>query len=88
MTAINCPYFGRYDLASEEVLASTDRATRRTQDPQDGANQNEDATDRRQQAHADKQADDQQNKSENNHFETPSLMPAQAWVSMNLTTAS
>ncbi|MFF5573630.1 hypothetical protein ACFZDB_02405 [Streptomyces luteogriseus] len=52
----------------KEVLASTDRATGRTQDPQDGANQNEDATDRRQQTHADKQADDQQNKPKNDHF--------------------
>lgn len=43
----------------EEVLASTDRAAGRTQDPQDGANQNEDAADRRQQTHTDKQADDQ-----------------------------
>ncbi|MFF9455698.1 hypothetical protein [Streptomyces flaveolus] len=54
----------------KEVLASTDRATGRTQDPQDGANQNEDATDRRQQAHADKQADNQQNKPKNNHLKT------------------
>jgi hypothetical protein len=67
----------------EEVLASTDRATGRTQDPQDGAHQNKDATYRRQQPHANKQADDQQNQSKDDHFDTSSSVPAQARVRMS-----
>ncbi|MGW8490056.1 hypothetical protein, partial [Streptomyces sp. NPDC055886] len=52
----------------EEVLSPADGAAGRTQDPQDGTDEDEDAADRGQQTHANKQADNQQNKSEDDHF--------------------
>ncbi|WP_432148083.1 hypothetical protein, partial [Streptomyces sp. bgisy029] len=55
----------------EEMLSSTDRAAGRAQDPQDGTHHDEDSTDRRQQGHADKQADNQQKKSKDDHFSVP-----------------
>lgn len=63
----------------EEVLTPTDRATGRTQDPQNGAHQDENAADRRQQTHTDQQADDQQNQTKNDHFKTLSSIRLRRW---------
>ncbi|MEV7658545.1 hypothetical protein AB0O39_30840 [Streptomyces anulatus] len=52
------------------MLSPADRATGRAQDPQDRADHDKDAADRRQQGHADKEADYEQKKSKKNHVKS------------------
>ncbi|MCT6777287.1 hypothetical protein ACFYZ6_22460 [Streptomyces rubiginosohelvolus] len=68
------------------MLSPADGTAGRTQDPQDGADQDENAADGRQQPHAHKQANNQQNKTKDNHFLFPSLNPMQTRPRLRFTT--